>query len=93
MTPRVLVGGEAGTAGGFDPAVAHPGDTIATFGQCHVMGDQHQRAVMCTTKPEHQLDHLFAGGLIQISGWLVGQKQFRSTRQGPGKRDTLLLTT
>lgn len=64
---------------------------IAQLRQGRIMGDENQRRPATPAQVEQQLDNRAAGGLIQVSGWLVGDKDRWLGRQSAGNCNALLL--
>ncbi|HSJ98100.1 MAG TPA: hypothetical protein VLC53_13550, partial [Myxococcota bacterium] len=55
------------------------------------MGDQDQRGAALAVHLEQQLDHVLAGGRVEVAGGLVGEQQPRLAHEGARHRDALLL--
>jgi hypothetical protein len=55
-----------------------------------VGGDDRSQSLAADDRPEQAHDGS-AGPRIELTGWLVGQEDVRTVREGPGDRDALLL--
>ena len=64
---------------------------VAAGGQAAVVGDQQQRRPGSLPHREQQIDHRLPGGVVQIAGWFVGQKQCRFGGEGARQGGALLL--
>ena len=76
--------------GAFDAARAQPYDAIAALGQRVVVRHQDERGAAFNVSGEQQVDHLPAGGFVEIAGRLVGNQNCRIGRQRPGQSYALL---
>ena len=77
--------------GRLDPAGAQPHDAVAALRQRVVVRHQNERGAALDVAGEQQIDHLLAGGLVEIAGRLVGDQDGRIGRERAGQRDALLL--
>src|SRR3954471_676415 len=71
-------------------AVAHVDDALRRARQLLVVRDDDDRRAVAIHLRE-QLDHLRSGFRVELTRWVVGQKNPRPIRKSPGDRDALLL--
>ncbi|MNG10577.1 hypothetical protein D3C84_940550 [compost metagenome] len=91
LTGRVLEN-LRGAAAFDDHAVFGEIDNVADlFGEAHLVGDQHAGHALFGKLANH-CQHLADGFRIKSRGHFIEQNQFRTHRQRPGNRHTLLLT-
>jgi hypothetical protein len=69
----------------------HVQHAIAMCGKLGVMGDKNKRRSALAMAAEQKIDDLMSGGLIEVSGWLVGDYEPGIGSKGAGDRDALLL--
>ena len=55
------------------------------------MRDEDYRGLSAAVDIDQQIDHLAAGGAVEITGWLIREQDRRIVRERPRDRNTLLL--
>src|SRR3954468_6390434 len=76
-----------------DSAIEEADDTRGASSECGVMGDEHDRGAAVAVERLHQLENALTGGVVEISGRLVGEQDSWRVGERPRDRDPLLLST
>ena len=63
----------------------------ATRREMGVVRNQQQRGSALAIEPEHHVDYLDPGGLVEIAGWLVRHQHLGLAAKRAGDCDALLL--
>ena len=74
-----------------DAAVAQRDRFVGQRRQLGIVRDEHERAAALAVDGHEQIDHLPAGGAVEIAGRLVGEQDRRIVRERARDRDALLL--
>ena len=74
-----------------EPAVAHDGEAVGElFGEWAFVGDHDDGHAELRPEFAEEREDGFAGGGVEIAGWLVGEKNLRAIDEGAGDGDALL---
>jgi hypothetical protein len=68
----------------FDPSPGQPNYAVGLSGQGLIVGYYYYSEVMLLVQGSQDFQDFLAGGLIQVSGGFVGQKEFGLDDQSPG---------
>ena len=74
---------------GKHAAVQHVDDTAGVVGVARVVRDHDDRHPFVTIQPLQQIHDVFSSLIIEISSWLIREKERRIADQGAGDRGSL----
>jgi hypothetical protein len=74
----------------FDQAVAEGDDAVGAAGEVVVVGGDEGRGALVADEAGKGLEHLVAGGRVEIAGGFVGEDDARIVGGGAGDGDALL---